>query len=214
MILAAFFISTAVVLLALGVIQAGRRAAHERERRFLESEVDDFLDDPKVPDAEHATGLWRGMPVRITVEHFVLSFDVTLTPAVVPYKDLMAKFAPGLGVRLAALGLRLDEHDKVHGEVPRETSLPENLVALEQRLPLVEEVRQLRSHAPGELVERIERARSSYEIDGLLIELTKHFPDAPETIEAIELAAERDHAHPERVRERAERWLGKSPAEV
>lgn len=211
MVIASFFISTAIVLLALGAIQAGRRAAHERERRELEAEVETFLTDAKVPDPEHAEGTWRGMPVRITIGHYVLSFDVTLQPAVIPYKDLMAKHAPELAARLAGYGLRL-EGDKVHGEVPRETMLAENLVSLENRLPHVEDVRALRRHAPAMLVERIERARSSADIDSILIELANHFPDAPEVEQAIERAAERDHQHPDRVRERAERWLKRAAA--
>ena len=212
MVIASFFISTAVVLLALGAIQAGRRAAHERDRAFLEQEVKTFLTDPKVPDAEHASGLWQGMPLDIGVGHDAITFSVRLTPAVVPYKELLDKFGGGLAHELEVQGVTLDDADTLHGTVPRETSLPENLVTVENRLPLAARVRDLRRFAPGELVQRIERARSTRDIDAILIELATHFPDSPEMEEAIERAAEREHAHPDRVRERAQGWLARQHA--
>lgn len=212
MVIAAFFIASAFVILALGALQAQRKAAEERERRALETELASFLHGLKVPDAEHAEGVWQGMPLKVGIGHYAVTFEVKLTPAVIPYKELLARHAPELAGRLAEVGLTLDDHDVVRGELPRESALPETLVSLENRLPLVAAVRDLRRFAPGALVERLERARSSYDIDSILIELTQHFPDAPEVEVAIELAAERDHQHPDRVRERAERWLGRSGA--
>lgn len=213
MVLASFIISTAVVLLALGAIQAGRRAAHERDRRTLEDEVATFLDHPRVPDPDHAEGLWRGMPLTLTLRHDDIAYAVKLTPAVVPYKELLAKFgSPDLVHELAVLGMTLGDDDVLRGSVAREVGLGENLVTIENRLPVAARVRDLRRLAPGELVERIERARSSRDVDAILIALAQHFPDAPEMEEAIERAAAREHAHPDRVRERAQGWLARSGA--
>ncbi|MCC6625730.1 MAG: hypothetical protein IT385_31130 [Deltaproteobacteria bacterium] len=213
MVLASFIISTAVVLLALGAIQAGRRAAHERDRRTLEDEVASFLDHARVPDPEHAEGSWRGMPLHLVLGHDEITYDVKLTPAVIPYKELLAKFgSPDLVHELEVMGMTLGDDDVLRGRVPREVGLGENLVTIENRLPLALRVLDLRKHAPGELVERIERARASRDIDAILIALAQHFPDSPEMEEAIERAAEREHAHPDRVRERAQGWLARHDA--
>jgi len=212
MIIAAFFISTAVVILLLGALQAGRNAKREQERKLLADELRSFLGDAHVPDPEHASGTWRDMKVEITIGHYSIDYVVTLVPAVIPYRDLMAKHAPQLEAELARDELRLDAKDQIHGSVPRETGLAENLVTVETRLALAQEVRLLRRFAPALLLERVERARSSVEVDATLIELAKHFPDAPEMELAIERAAEREHEHPDRVRERAQRWLGRGLA--
>jgi len=215
MVLASFIISTVAVLLALGAIQAGRNAARERDRRTLEDEVKSFLDDPHVPDPEHADGLWQGMRLRLAIGHDDIAYALTLTPAVVPYKELLAKFgSPELVRELAALGLELGDDDVLRGSVAREVGLGENLVTIENRLPIAARVRDLRRHAPGELVQRIGRARASRDIDAILIALAQHFPDSPEMEEAIERAAEREHAHPDRVRERAQGWLVKAGAQA
>jgi hypothetical protein len=115
--------------------------------------------------------------------------------------------------RLKELGLSLDEHDRVSGAIPREPGLGENLVSVANRLPAIAAVRSLRKHAPSELLAEIERVHSSAEIDQILLQLAEHFPNAPEMEDAIELAAEREHAHPDRVRERAQRWLSRAGAQ-
>jgi len=57
-------------------------------------------------------------------------------------------------------------------------------------------------------------AHGSRDVDDLLLALTYAFPHAPETDEAIAHAAELEHAHPDRIRERAESWraAGRLPA--
>lgn len=211
MILAAFLISTAGILVALALIQGARHARREHARESLERELAGFLDGASASDDEHGGGTYEGMPVRITVGHHEITFEVQLEPAIIPYRELVTRHAPpALVARLADLGLRVDDKDKVLGAVPREPGLAENLVSVATRLPAIAAVRALRRFAPGELLARIDRARAAAEIDQILLQLTEHFPDAPETQDAIELAAEREHAHPDRVRQRAERWLARS----
>ena len=207
MVIAAFFISTAVILLALGAVQGAQRQAREKEREAFEAELQTFLTDAKATDHEHGHGLWNGLPVEVTLGHFSVDFSVQLDSAVLPYADLVARFAsPELKRTLTSLGVTVDAKDHVTGSVPREPGLGENLTSVMLRLGVVDAIRALRSHAPGELLGRIDRAHSSYEVDQILIALTQHFPDAPETQDAIELAAEREHGSPDRVRRRAEQW--------
>jgi hypothetical protein len=152
------------------------------------------------------------MPVKLDIEEDAIHFEVTLTPAVVSYKDLLAAHGGDLAHELTVLAMDVSADGVLRGAVPRETGLPENLVTVENRLPLAERVRELRRFAPAELNTRIDRARSTRDIDAILIELAQHFPDSPEMEEAIERAAEREHAHPDRVRERAQGWLTRRPA--
>ncbi|HRE90029.1 MAG TPA: hypothetical protein PK095_12925, partial [Myxococcota bacterium] len=102
--------------------------------------------------------------------------------------------------------------DRLVGSVAREPGLGENLFTIANRLGVAERVRALRNHAPGALLDRLVDAHSAYVIDEILLQLTRHFPDAPETEDAIEIAAEREHSNPDRVRNRAQQWLAKAPA--
>lgn len=208
MVLVAFLISTAGVLFALALIQGARHAAREKARETLEKELAAFLDGASARDAEHGSGTYEGLPVQIALGHYEVTFEVQLDPAIIPYRELLERHGKGeLARRLAELGLTIDANDRVHGAVPRESGLGENLVAVANRLPIAAEVRALRRFAPGELLTRIDRTHSAAEIDRILIDLGRYFPNAPETQDAIELAAEREHGHPERVRARAERWV-------
>jgi len=207
MVLAAFLISTAGILLALGLIQGAQKATREHGRESLEAELSAFLDGATASDAEHGKGTYEGMPVAIELGHHEVTFTVQLEPAIIPYRELVERHAPdGLASRIRELALTIDAKDRVTGAVPREPGLSENLVSVANRMPAVAAVRALRKYAPGELLTRVDRAHSSADVDHLLLQLTQHFPHAPETQDAIDLAAEREHGHPERVRERAERW--------
>lgn len=211
MVVAAFLISTAVILLALGAVQGAQAQARERGRETLQKELATFLDDAKASDADHGSGTYEGLPVTLTLGHYEVSFEVQLPPAIIPYHELVDRHAPAeLKLRLDDLSLKIDARDRVTGTVPREAGLEENLVSVFNRLATVSAVRGLRKYAPGELLTRIDRAHSSADIDQILLQLTQHFPDAPETQDAIDLAAEREHGHPERVRERAARWLARA----
>jgi hypothetical protein len=211
MIVAAFLISTAGVLAALALIQGAQRAKREHAREMLAKELATFLEGAKATDDEHGSGSYEGMAVRLTLGHYEVAFEVQLEPAIIPYLSLVERHAPAeLKTRLDEFGLTLDDKDRVVGSVPREPGLEENLVSVANRLPAIAAVAALRRHAPSELLARIDRARSSAEIDQLLLQLAEHFPHAPETQDAIELAAEREHGHPERVRQRAERWLARA----
>lgn len=210
MILAAFLISTAGVLLALGLIQGAQNAAREKARETLEKELSGFLTAPTARDAEHGSGTYEGLPVEVALGHHEVTFEVQLDPAIIPYRELLERHgSEALKVRLDELGLTVDDQDRVVGALPREAGLGENLVSVGSRLPTVAAVRALRRFAPGELLVRIDRSHSSAEIDRILIDLGRYFPNAPETQDAIDLAAEREHGHPERVRARAERWMAR-----
>lgn len=210
MVLAAFLISTAGVLFALALIQGAQRAAREKARANLEGELASFLDGATARDAEHGSGTYEGLPIEIALGHHEITFDVQLDPAIIPYRELLERHGRGdLARRLVELGLTVDANDRVRGSVPREPGLGENLVTIANRLPVVAQVRALRRFAPGELLTRIDRTHSAAEIDRILIDLGRHFPNAPETQDAIELAAEREHGHPDRVRQRAERWVAR-----
>jgi len=211
MVLAAFLISTAAVLLGLGLIRGAQNAAREQGRGALENELAGFLDGAKATDSEHGTGSYEGLPVTLTLGHFEVAFEVQLEPAIIPYKELVERHAPAaLKSRIAELSLTIDGKDRVRGAVPREPGLGENLVSIANRLPTVAALRALRKFAPGELLTKVDRAHSSADVDQILLQLTQHFPNAPETQDAIDLAAEREHGHPERVRERAARWLART----
>lgn len=211
MVLAALLISSAAILVALALIAGAQNAARERGRNMLQSELATFLDDANATDAEHGMGTYEGMPVSIALGHHEVTFEVQLPTAIVPYHELLERHGShGLQARIQELSLTLDAKDVVSGGVPREPGLGENLVSIYNRFPVVSALRGLRRHAPGELLTRLDRAHSSADIDQILLQLTKHFPDAPETQDAIDLAAERKHGHPERVRERANRWMARA----
>lgn len=211
MVLAAFLISTAGILLALGLIQGAQKAKQEQARESLQGELATFLEGAKATDADHGSGSYDGLPVVVTLGHHEVGFAVQLESAIIPYRELVERHAPAaLKMRLAELSLTIDAKDRVSGALPREPGLAENLVSVANRLPTVAAVSALRRHAPGELLGRIDRAHSSADVDQILLQLTKHFPDAAETQDAIDLAADREHGHPERVRERAERWRARA----
>ncbi len=211
MVLAALLISSAAVLVALALIAGAQNAAQERGRQSLEAMLATFLDDANASDAEHGTGTFEGLPVAIVLGHHEVTFTVQLPTAIVPYRELLERHGSSvLQARIAELALTVDGKDVVSGGVPREPGLEENLNAIYSRFPVISALRALRRHAPGELLTGLDRAHSSAEIDQILLNLTKHFPDAPETQDAIDLAAEREHGHPERVRERANRWLARA----
>ena len=221
MILAAFVISSVVVLVALALIAGAQRTLAEKARVSLQNEVAGFLEQAEATDADHASGVFDGMKVDITLGHHEIGYTVELPTAVLRYSELLARFGTdGLRHQLYELSLTLEPaagtspkvKDRLVGTVPREPSLPENLVTIANRLSVAQRVRELRAHAPSALLDRLVDAHSAYDVDQILIQLTQHFPDAPETEEAIELAAEREHGHPDRVRSRAQQWLTRSPA--
>lgn len=231
MILAAFAISTAAVLFALALIAGAQRAAREKARESLRAEVSGFLERAEASDGEHASGYYDGMKVDIALDHHEIAYSVELPPAVLRYADLLERFGTSeLKHELFELDLTVEPaagavqgvpsagrpatvvKDRLVGSVAREQGLGENLVTIANRLGVAERVRDLRNHAPGALLDRLVDAHSAYDIDEILLQLTRHFPDAPETEEAIEIAAEREHSNPDRVRNRAQQWLAKAPA--
>lgn len=128
--------------------------------------------------------------------------------AVMSYAALMKRHGGReLETRMRLLEVRV-EGDRVIGQVPRENGLRESVITVEQRLPIAAEVRALRRHAPGELLDALECANSAYEVDTLLVHLAAHFRFSPEMSEAIEVAAERDPDFNLRVRTRVREWMG------
>jgi hypothetical protein len=208
MVLAAFLISSAAVLVALALIQGAQNSAKAKAREALEAEISTFIDDVKASDDEHATGRFEGLPVTFAIGHYQIDYTVQLPHSVLPFSELAERFAsPALKRKMKELEMTIDAKDRIVGSVAREPGLGENLVTIGNRLPVALELVALRVHAPGVLLSRLESARSAYDIDQILVALTTHFPEAPETEEAIEVAASREHAHPDRIRERANRWL-------
>lgn len=208
MVVPAFFVTLAGVLLLLVVFQGAKKAGMERARRRLEHELQAFLRDASAASAERGTGTYEGMATAIAVRHHDIGFELCLPTAVVPYRELLERFGSAdLKGRLYAAGVEVGSDDRVRGVVPREEGLGENLGAIANRLPLAGEIWALRARAPGALVARLERVQAAREIDEILLALTAHFPGAPETQQAIDVAAHREHGGGERVRERAERWL-------
>jgi hypothetical protein len=222
MILAAFLISSAVVLVALALMAGAQEAAREKARETLLAEVSGFLEGAAAKDSEHASGTYQGMHIELELGHHDIFYSAVLPPAIIRYSELVARFASDdLKRRMAELAITVEPaaneksaklKDRVHGTVPREPGLSENLVTIANRLPIIAEVRALRSHAPGELLERLASAHSAYDVDQILVQLAEHFPNAPETEEAVEIAAEREHGHPDRVRARAQKWLSRATA--
>lgn len=221
MILAAFLISSAAVLVILALIAGAQNAAREKAKDTLQQEVSGFLEHAEAHDADHASGYFDGMKVEIALGHHEIGYTVELPPAVLRYSELLARYATdshrhelfelGLTIEPAA-GASPKIKDQVVGSVPREPGLSENLVTIANRLEAAQRVRALRNHAPSALLDRLVEAHSAYDVDQILLQLTRFFPDAPETEEAIELAAEREHGHPDRVRARAHQWMVKATA--
>ncbi len=208
MVVSSFIIATAAALLMLLVLVGFNRATYLRGRIKMARELACFLDDADVPDLNHGSGTWRGMPVRIALNHFSIDYQVDLPYAVVPYRELLERHGgQDLAQRLRALELRVDEHDRLVGSAPRENGLAESLISIEKRIALAAEVRALRAHAPRQLELALERAHSTAEVDELLMAMTTHYPDAVETAQAIETAVLREPQFPDRIRERVAGWL-------
>lgn len=156
-------------------------------------------------------GRWDGMPVHLVLGPYDIEYAVALPHAVVSYAALLERHGSDeLRARLGRLELEV-EGDLLVGRVPRENGLLESLVTVEQRIPIAAEVRALRRHAPGELLDALENARSAKEIDTLLVHLAAHFRFSLEMSEAIDLAAERDPQFQMRVRSRVREWMGMRP---
>ncbi len=209
MVLSSFYLASGAVLVILLVLVGFNQATYVRGRVAMARELGAFLDDVVVPDREHCTGTWRGMPVSIALNPYSIDYQVQLPDAAVPYRELVARYAGvDLVARMRALELGIDGRDRLVGSTARENGLAESIITIEQRIGLAAEVRALRSHVPRQLLEALEGARSTIEVDELLMALTRYYPDAVETAEAIEVAMARDPQVPSRIRERAARWLG------
>jgi hypothetical protein len=215
MVIAAFVIASAVVILALGAFQGAARAQQEQTRLAVEQTLGLFLSDLEVPDHAHARGRFGDVGVEVAIGHHAVTLKATLPNVMVRFADLVERFAPpSLRAELHALQLELSPRDVVTGALPLEPVVTDTLVTLERRLALIGAVADLRAHAPAVLLERLKTAHGSRDVDELLLALTYAFPHAQETEQAIAHAAELEHAHPDRVRERAESWraAGRLPA--
>ena len=215
MVIAAFFIASAVIILALGAIQGAARAQEAQSRLALEDAVRLFLSDVEVPDHTHAKGRFGAVGVEVAIGHHTVSFKATLPNAMVRFTELVERFAsPVLRAELHTLQLELGPKDVVTGSIPLEPVVTDTLATLERRLALVNQVADLRAHAPAVLFERMQRAHSSRDVDELLLALTYAFPAAPETKAAIEHAAELEHTDTQRIIDRANGWkaAGRLPA--
>jgi len=179
------------------VLTAFNRATHHRGRVAMVRELSRFLDAPSVSDDNHATGTWRGMPVKIALGEYRIAFDVRLPHAVIPYRGLNQRHGtPALHARMRTLGLSIDDQDRMVGSTARENGLAESIITLEDRIRVAAELAALRAHAPRELIAAIDAARSTREVDEHLGAFTTHFPDSPERVEAVARAAAHDDHGP------------------
>lgn len=206
MITASFLVGLAACLVLVGLMYGARDAMRERARASMQRELAHVLERPVATDAENASGSFAGMDVKVTAGHDIVAVKVALPPAVLPYQELLDRFgSDALRERMAAQGCKLTAADRAEIAVTREATLADSLATLGKRLELVREVRELRRFAPSVLLERVPRVRSAYEIDQLLDQLSLHFPEAPETREAFEVAAAR--AGDKKLAQRAHEWL-------
>ncbi len=215
MVIAAFVIASAVIILALGAFQGAARAQEEQTRLAVERTLGLFMTEVEASDHAHARGRFGDAAVEVAIGHHAVTFKATLPNVMVRYADLVERFAPAsLRAELHALQLVVGPRDVVTGALALEPVATDTLVTLERRLTLVKAVSDLRVHAPAVLLERLKTAHGSRDVDELLLALTYAFPQASETEQAITHAAELEHAHPDRVRERAESWraAGRLPA--
>ena len=162
MIVTSFFLAIIGVLLTLLVLLAFNRATYHRGRAMMARELGGFLEDAASPDADRGTGTWRGMPVRIAVNHYSVDFEVLLPYAIVQYPTLLSRYGGAeLEARMRRLALSVDSADRFIGSVPRETGLAECLVTVESRIAVAAEVRALREFAPRLLADTIDVPHSA-----------------------------------------------------
>jgi len=208
MVTASFFISLGVVLALMALMAGGRNALAERRRQKLELEVGAFLDGAVGQDAERATGRFRGLDVEIVADHDRVEARVTLPYAVLTYQELLDRFGgDAMWLRIERTGGRLTDDGKLVVGLGRETNVADTLATLEQRLAIVDELTALRRFAPVELASRIPRVHSSCEVDEILDQLTRYFPEAPETCQAFDAALAR--SKDKRLAARAKSWAAR-----
>lgn len=148
MVLESFLFGLGGVLLLLIVLVGFRRLTYLRGRAAMKRELTRFLDEVAVPDLDHCTGTWRGMPVSIALDRYSIEYRVQLPGAGVPFRELVERYAsPDLVMRMRDVELQVDSDDCVVGSAPRENGLAESLISIEQRIALAAEIGELRSYA-------------------------------------------------------------------
>lgn len=208
MVIASFWVASAAVVVLLLVMSGFNRATYRRGRLAMARELGGFLEEADALDRDHGTGRWDGMPVRIAINHDAIDFAVVLPDVVVPYGVLLARYGgEDLAGRIYGLGLSVDGAGHLIGSVAREAGLAESLVSVETRIAVAGEVRALRRHVPRELVDAIDRAQATAEIDELLLTLATHFPTSELMAEGIERAVLREPHGAARIRAWAATWL-------
>jgi hypothetical protein len=229
MVIAAFFIASAVIILALGAFQGAARAQQEKTRASVAETLGLFLTDVEVPETGPATGKLVAVgpegarshgpiAVQVTLGHHTVTFEAQLPNVMVRYAELVERFASAeLRAELHDLQLAVGGRDTVSGSLALEPVLTDTLVTLERRLALVKAVADLAAKAPIVLLERVRTAHGSRDLDDLLLALAYAFPQAPETEAAITHATTLvgHHKHDgDRIRERAAEWraAGRLPA--
>ncbi|MFT7580503.1 MAG: hypothetical protein ACI9MR_002174 [Myxococcota bacterium] len=192
MVIPALIISSAVVILFLGALAAGKQQMNEMGRQKLERFLGDHLEAAKATSPSLGTGKYDGMDVSVDVQHHYVEYTVQLEDVGVPYAELLTKYgSPELQAKLEGVGLSIDKNDRLVGRIPDEPDLGDKVAAVGGRVLLASEAQGLRSFAPKEMLSRIPNARTAFEVDGVLKAMTDHFPEAPETREAYELAVAR-----------------------
>ncbi|PKN55867.1 MAG: hypothetical protein CVU56_19020 [Deltaproteobacteria bacterium HGW-Deltaproteobacteria-14] len=192
MITAALLVGIAACLVLVTLLIGARGALRARAARRLERDLGGFLRDVRVSDHEHATGSFDGLPVSVAVGHGAVVADVVLPHAILPYNELVERYASdALQQGLVAAAARVEANDHARLTLVREADLSDTLGTLAKRLAVVREVGELRRFAPAELLTRVPRLRTAAEVDAALDAMVRVFPDAPETRQAYSAAVER-----------------------
>ncbi|TNF35192.1 MAG: hypothetical protein EP329_06470 [Deltaproteobacteria bacterium] len=207
MITAALLVGLAACLVVVSLLLSARGALRARAAKRLARDLSTFLSDVRVTDAEHAHATFDGMPLRVTVGHGEVTAEVELPDAVLPYTEVVERYASdALEEELARAGAAVDPHGRVQLRLVREAELSDTLHTLAKRLAVVRDVRDLRRFVPAELLVRVPRLRTAAEVDAILDAMARVFPEAPETRAAYAAAVAR--YHDARLAARAKRLLG------
>ena len=194
MITAALLVGIAACLVLVTLLLAARGAFHARDARRLERDLKGFLQDVRVSDREHATGTFDGLPVTVAISHGAVVADVALPHAILAYSEIVDRYASdALHKSLATAGAQVGAQDRARLDLVREADLSDTLGTLAKRLSVVREVCDLRRFVPAELLTRVSRLRTAAEVDALLDDMVRVFPDAPETRQAYAAAVARYH---------------------
>lgn len=222
MLLPAIVVTAALLLAAFAIFGAFMAAQKERQRQRLEAILKSRLQRVEVDSPEAGRGFFHDIEVQIRVDEHQIQYDFTLPPAIAPYTELVDHFADAqLRADLETHCLHIEppsgfvtargdttDTGLVTGALSPSGHLEDDVTAVLNRLPLVRTIRDLRDRAPALLVDQVLTLGTTTEVDDLLWRLSRYFPDAPETQQAITLAKLREPGRKvSRIADRTDTWL-------